>query len=301
MSNPFLDRRVVAYAHQGGAKEGPSSTLFAIAQALAAGATAVELDVHATSDGEIVVCHDPTLDRTTEATGPIAERSAAEVTALDNAYWFVPGEDARHGLAPDRYPLRGRAADDASLRVATLRSVLESFPGVVLNLDIKRTAPEVRPYEAELAQLLREYGRADDVIVASFHDRATDRFAELAPEIPTSAGRGAVTRFTLALWARRRPDPVISRHAALQVPARALGIPVVTKRYIGEAHRLGLAVHVWTIDDEAEMERLVRLGVDGVISDRPSVLAGVLDRLGATWRDAPGRSGAGGATDAEGH
>lgn len=292
MAAPWLDRRVIAYAHQGGAKEGPSSTLHAIGAAIAAGATAIELDVHATSDGELVVCHDPTLDRTTPAHGAIAERTLAEVVALDNAYWFVPGEDARHGLADGAYPLRGRAVEDRRLRVATLRSVLEEFPGVVLNLDIKRTAPQVAPYEEALARLLREHGRTDDVVVASFHDRATDAFRTHAPEIPTSAGRAAVAAFTLAHWARRRPDRAVTRHVALQVPARVLGKTVVNRRYVDTAHDLGLAVHVWTIDEPAEMERLVGLGVDGIISDRPSVLAGVLARLGATWRDAPGVAGA---------
>lgn len=288
MTNPWLGRRVVAYAHQGGAREAPSSTLYAIGQAIEHGATAIELDVHATSDGEIVVCHDPTLDRTTPAHGPIAARTLAEVTALDNAYWFVPGRDACHGLAEKEYVLRGRAGDDESLRVASLRSVLEAFPGVVLNLDIKRTAPEVTPYEEALAALLRSYGRSDDVVVASFHDRATDAFRAHAPEIATSAGRKAVAAFTLAHWARRRPDRAVARHAALQVPARVLGKTVVDRRYVDTAHDLGLAVHVWTIDEPQEMERLVHLGGDGIISDRPSVLAGVLARLGAAWSQAPG-------------
>lgn len=294
MANAWLERRVIAYAHQGGAKEGPSSTLHAIGNAIATGATAIELDVHATADGEIVVCHDPTLDRTTAVSGPIAERSAAEVVVLDNAYWFVPGEDAQHGRAADAYPLRGMAATDPRLRVATLRSVLEQFPGVVLNLDIKRTAPQVAPYEAELAAVLREHGRIDDVIVASFHDRATDAFRSHAPEIGTSAGRSAVAAFALAHWAHRRPGASIARHVALQVPARALGRTLVNRRFVETAHRLGLAVHVWTVDEAQEMERLVALGVDGVISDRPSVLARVLRSLEATWQDAPGVGNAAG-------
>ncbi len=291
MTKPWLDRRVIAYAHQGGAKEAPSSTLYAIGRAVAHGATAIELDVHATADGELVVCHDPTLDRTTDGAGPIASRTLAEIAELDNAYWFVPGEDACRGRPESAYPLRGRAATDPGLRVATLRDVLEHFPGLVLNLDIKRTAPQVAPYEEALARLLRDHGRTDDVIVASFHDRATDAFARHAPEIATSAGRRAVRAFTLAHWARRRPDPSIARHAALQVPARVLNKAVVDRRYVEGAHRLGLAVHVWTVDEEREMERLVALGVDGVISDRPSVLAKVLERAGATWRDAPGVPG----------
>ncbi|MDA8290685.1 MAG: glycerophosphodiester phosphodiesterase [Actinomycetota bacterium] len=288
MANPWLDRRVVAYAHQGGAKEAPSSTLYAIDRAISAGATAIELDVHSTLDGELVVCHDPTLDRTTESSGRIARRTLAEVTSLDNAYWFVPGRDSPHGLAAAEYPLRGRAREEPGLRVAALRDVLERFPGVVLNLDIKQTAPAVPPYEAALARMLREHGRVDDVIVASFHDRATEAFSRLAPEIPTSAGRAAVTAFTLAHLARRRPARRRTGHVALQVPARAFGRTLVDGRYVEDAHAVGLAVHVWTVDDAQEIERLVACGVDGIISDRPGVLAAVLERAGATWRDAPG-------------
>ncbi len=288
MTNPWLGRRVVAYAHQGGAREGPSSTLFAMRSALAAGATAIELDVHATADGELVVCHDPTLERTTSGRGAIAEQRLSDIERLDAGYWFVPGEDACHGRPPRDYPLRGLSAQDPSLRPATLRSVLEAFPGVALNLDIKQTAPLVRPYEEALARLLRDHGRRDDVIVASFHDEAIERFRSFAPEIGTAAGRRAVSSFAYALWSRRRPGHRLAGHVALQVPVRARGVRLVTRRFVDAAHELGLAVHVWTVDDPAEIERLVRAGVDGVMSDRPSLLASVLRRLGATWADAPG-------------
>lgn len=284
MANPWLTRRVLAYAHQGGAKEAPSSTLYAVGRAVAHGATGIELDVHATSDGELVVCHDPTLERTTDGTGPIARATLAEVEALDNAYFFVPGEDARPGRDDASYPLRGRAPVDRRFKVATLREVLEAHPGVLLNLDIKQTAPEVAPYEEPLATLLREFGRADDIIVASFDDRATDAFNAFAPEIGTSPGISATTQFVQAVRARERPDDAISRHVALQVPPDFSGVPLVDEALVDAAHAAGLAVHVWTVDDPDEMERLVDLGVDGIMSDVPSVLVHELDRLGASWR-----------------
>ena len=105
--NPWLDRRIVAFAHQGGAWESPSSTLFALRRAVAAGATAIELDVHATADGELVVCHDATVDRTTDGRGRIAELTLAELRALDNAYWFIPGADVTPGRPAADYPYRG--------------------------------------------------------------------------------------------------------------------------------------------------------------------------------------------------
>jgi glycerophosphoryl diester phosphodiesterase len=277
----WLDRRVIAYAHQGGAWEGPSSTLYAIAAALEAGATAIELDVHATADGQLVVCHDPTVDRTTNSSGRIAELTYSELAALDNAYWWAPGADVSPGLDPDHYPFRGRAPADPRFRIARLEEVLAEFPGVLLNLDIKQTAPAVAPYEEALATVLRRYGRVDDVIVASFIDRATDALSSFAPEIPTSAGTGAVANFFQSV--RAGEEPPAMRHVALQVPASYSGMTLVDEDFVEAAHGRGLAVHVWTVEEEPEMERLCRLGVDGIITDRPSALVGVLGRLGCAW------------------
>jgi glycerophosphoryl diester phosphodiesterase len=283
--NPWLERRVIAYAHQGGAWEGPSSTLHAIAGALDAGATGIELDVHATRDRHLVVGHDTTVDRTTDGHGSISSLTLEELRRLDNAYWWVPGADVTPDLPPDRYPFRGRAPADRRFGVVTLAEVLEAFPGAVLNLDIKQTAPVVEPYEAELASLLRRFGRTDDVIVASFLDAATDAFSAEAPDVPTSAGTMAVADFYRAVRAGEEPAPL--RHVALQVPTVVGDLTIVDESFVAAAHAAGLAVHVWTIEDEEEMERLARMGVDGIITDRPSALVGVLDDLGCRWRPVP--------------
>ncbi|HEX7444019.1 MAG TPA: glycerophosphodiester phosphodiesterase family protein, partial [Acidimicrobiales bacterium] len=154
----------------------------------------------------------------------------------------------------------------------------------VLNLDIKRTAPVVAPYEEALAALLRRFGRTDDVIVASFLDTATDAFATFAPEIPTSAGTVATAGFYQAVQAGERPAPL--RHVALQVPVSYGDVTLVDQRFVDVAHEEGLAVHVWTIEEEVEMERLCELGVDGIITDRPTALVDVVTRLGRAWRPA---------------
>ena len=114
---------------------------------------------------------------------------------LDFSYWWIPGADVTPGRPAGEYPFRGRAPDDPSFGIATLREVLERFPGVVLNLDIKQTAPVVAPYEEALARLLAEFGRTDDVIVASFLDPATDAFRRFAPTCPPRP----------APWPRPRP------------------------------------------------------------------------------------------------
>jgi glycerophosphoryl diester phosphodiesterase len=276
MTNPWMARRVLNYAHQGGAREAPSSTLFAMQQALDAGADALELDVHASADGELVVCHDATVDRTTAVTGAIADLTLQELRDLDNAYWFVPGEVVCPGRPDTDYVYRGRAPADHAFGLATLREVLQVFSRVFLNLDIKQTAPAVKPYEAPLAGLLREFGRVDDVIVASFLDNATDAFSQAAPEISTSYGTMGTAQFWRAVQDGEPPPP--SRHHALQVPPSFGDRTVVDQRFVDVAHEHDVAVHVWTIDDPDEMRRLLALGVDGIMTDKPSVLTEVLAR-----------------------
>jgi glycerophosphoryl diester phosphodiesterase len=277
----WLERRVIAYAHQGGAWEAPSSTLHAIRHALDAGAPAIELDVHATADGELVVCHDATVDRTTDRSGTIASFTLSELRQMDFSYWWIPGADVTPGRRPGDYPFRGRAPGEPSFGIATLREVLEQFPDVVLNLDIKQTAPVVAPYEAALARMLRDHGRGDDVIVASFLDAATEAFRTHAPDIPTSAGTIATAEAWRAVQAGE-PMPATPT-VAYQVPERQGDLLVVDDRFVAGAHAAGKAVHVWTVNDAESMERLIDLGVDGIISDLPTTLCGVLGERRAAW------------------
>jgi glycerophosphoryl diester phosphodiesterase len=277
----WRERRVIAYAHQGGAWEAPSSTLHAIGAALEAGATGIELDVHATKDGRLVVCHDDTVDRTTAASGAIASFTYDELERLDNAHWWAPGADVTPGLPDDGYPFRGRAPEDHRFGFALLEEVLEEFPTAVLNLDIKQTAPVVAPYEEALAGVLRRADCVHRVIVASFLDTATDNFSAAAPEFATSAGTLATADFYRSVRAGETPAPM--RHVALQVPAVFGDVTLVDERFVEVAHDQGLAVHVWTIEEEDQMEELCDLGVDGIITDRPTALVGILDRLGCAW------------------
>jgi glycerophosphoryl diester phosphodiesterase len=238
------------------------------------GAHAIELDVHRTIDGHLVVCHDTTVDRTTAATGPIYELTLAELRELDPAYWWAPGFDARDDLDTDSYPLRGAYPGEASLGIATLDEVLDEFTTVFLNFDIKETGP-VR-YEAQLADRLRAYGRVDNVIVASFHDDALRVFSDHAPEIHVSLGPTDTFAFYGAVHDGGPMPTWAPSQVALQVPATFEDVEVVTADFVDGAHDVGLAVHVWTIDESDEMHRLLDLGVDGVMTDCPSTLAGVL-------------------------
>lgn len=280
-TNPWLDRRVVAFAHQGGAYEGPSSTLFAIGQAIERGATAIELDVHATKDRHIVVCHDETVDRTTHHVGAICDFTLAELQAMDNAYWFIPGDAVTPGRPPADYPFRGRAPADRAFGIATLEEVAVAFPDIPLNMDIKRTAPEVEPYEQLLADELRRLELQPRVIVASFADEAIAAFRALAPEFHTSAATAETAQFYFAVAGGTTPASLDA--VALQVPATYGDVTVVTEDFVRAAHAAGVAVHVWTINEEAEMMRLLELDVDGIISDTPSDLVRVLQQQGVAW------------------
>jgi glycerophosphoryl diester phosphodiesterase len=275
----WTERRIIAFAHQGGSFEGPSSTLWAIAQALEHGASAIELDVHATKDRQIVVCHDETVDRTTNHHGEIASLTLAQLRDMDNAYWWIEGAAVTPGHEPSAYVHRAKAPGDRHFGIATLEEVATAFPGVLLNMDIKRTAPEVEPYEQLLIDELRRLERTSSVIVASFSDDAIGAFRRVAPEVATSAATNETASFFFSLDG----DVVVPPVCAFQVPARFGDVTVVDERFVAAAHEHDIAVHVWTINDPDEMNRLVDLGVDGIISDVPTTLANLLRQRECAW------------------
>jgi glycerophosphoryl diester phosphodiesterase len=293
--NPWLERRVLNIAHQGGEIEAPSNTLYALRTARAKGSEVLEIDVHATSDRELVVLHDATVDRTTGGTGRVDQMTLAQIKKLDAAHWFVPGCGTCHGRPASAYALRGHATgarklkgkmkrrfDANDFRIPTLREVLETFPDELINIEIKASAPQTVPYERELAALLAEYGRGSDTIVVSFTDNATEAFKVFAPGVSTAVGTGQAGAF----WATAQgplPGAPNPRHHALQVPVELEGVTVVTPEFVKRAHANGLAVHVWTINDRETMEWLVDVGVDGVMTDRPTMLEDVLAERGVRY------------------
>jgi len=286
-ANPWLERRILNIAHQGGEIEAPSNTLFSFKTALEKGSDVLELDVHATADRELVVLHDATVDRTTDGQGRVDGMTLEEIKKLDAAHWFVPDCGTCHDEPDAAYAYRGYATEERKLRgrmkrfqpndftIPTLREVLEAFPDTLINIEIKATAPDTQPYELELAALLAEYGRTDDTIVVSFLDNAVEVFKLFAPDVHTATG----TVETGAFWATTQgpaPGAPNPRHQALQVPIVFNGITVVTPEFVEEAHGQGLAVHVWTINERADMEWLIDIGVDGIMTDRPTLLEEVL-------------------------
>ena len=294
-ANPWLERHVLNIAHQGGEIEAPSNTLYALKTSLTKGSEVLEIDVHATADRELVVLHDATVDRTTNGTGRVDQMTLEQLKTLDAAHWFVAGCGTCHDRPASDYTLRGYATGERRLsgkmrrdfspndfRIPTLREVLEAFPDRLINIEIKATAPATEPYEAELAALLNEFGRTDDTIVVSFTDNATEVFKLYAPLVSTAVGTGEAAAF----WASAQgplPGAPNPRHHALQVPVELEGLTVVTPEFVQRAHANGLAVHVWTINDRPTMEWLVDIGVDGIMSDRPTLLEQVLAERGVRY------------------
>lgn len=246
----------IGLAHRGGALHADNiareNTLAAFRTAVRLGYQYLETDVHATADGQLLAFHDSHLDRVTDASGAVAEMPYAAV------------REARIN-GTDEIPL--------------LAHLLEEFPQARINIDVKASGAV-----APLAETLRAHSAVERVCVGSFSEqrlRAVRRL--LGPRLATAAGTLGVAalRFSPSALSRwiRTPSPV------LQIPPHHLvagrRVELVTPGLVDTVHRLGKHLHVWTIDDAAEMHRLLDLGVDGIVSDRIDVLAGVLASRGA--------------------
>ncbi len=215
VGNRWLDRAVFHWAHQGGAREGPSNTLYAMRRAVAAGAAGLEFDVHSSADGHVVVAHDAILERTTDGRGRIADHSLEQLRRLDAAYWWVPDKVDDHDLTTpvERYSLRGKVGSEPDLRIPTLDEVLEAFPATPLTIEVK-DARAVGP----LVRGLRHHVRTNDVIVTSFKDSAVRSLRQLAPELPLAPGR--LWNLVFLVQAKLGRAPQRSPFVALQLPPR---------------------------------------------------------------------------------
>ncbi len=265
-SRIFDIKRPLIMAHRGDSENTPENTMLALEAAVSIGVDVLESDVRLTKDDEIVLFHDEDLERTTGATGTIRSHTLDELLQIDFGYNFTPD----NGLT---FPFRGNG-----LKIVTLQEAFEKFPEMKFNLDIKDTFPAA---PMELAKLISHMERSDLVIVGSFHDSQLERFRELMPSVPTSAHPGEVKRFVLnSKFGLPRIKPHDIRFKAFQVPVKSGPLKVVTKKFVRKAHELDLAVHVWTINDEATMIHLLDLGVDGIFTDQPALLRKVLEKRG---------------------
>jgi glycerophosphoryl diester phosphodiesterase len=259
-----IQRRQLVMAHRGGAGLWPENTMYGFERAVDLGVDVLETEIHSTADNILVLMHDSTVDRTTNGSGPISAFTLEELKTLDAGYnWTSDGGRT--------FPFRG-----SGITVPTLGELFTALPNVRINIDIKQEKPSlVEP----LCKTIRAFDMVDKVMVASFSSRVLKAFRRGCPEVATSAGTGEVALFFVMnlvfLGAVYRPAC-----QAFQVPEYSSGLRVLTKRFVKTAHGLNLAVHVWTINETTDMQRLLARGVDGIITDYPDRLISLLRETG---------------------
>jgi glycerophosphoryl diester phosphodiesterase len=245
-------------AHRGASGEYPENTLPAFRAAAEIPVDYIELDVHCTRDGEVVVIHDEALSRIASDDRLVANLTMAQLEAVDAAFNFSPD-----GF---RWPLRAQG-----IRVPKLEQVLKSWPGLRFVIEFKPTDPAIADATLEV---VRAAGMERRVLFASEHLAPIARARKLAPQIPTNLPASEIRAFFAAL-----SSGTINRDGigdALQIPPDHHGTKLVTPETVAAAHRYGLEVHVWTVNDRSQMEELLALGVDGIITDYPARLLTLL-------------------------
>ena len=254
--------RPLVFAHRGGGGLFPENTLEAFEYSARMGADVLELDVHSTADGALVVMHDGSVDRTTSGRGRVSEMTLAELKTLDAGYLFTVDNGAT-------FPFRGRG-----IKIPTLAEIFEKFPQTTFNVEPKQATPSITK---PLCETIRQYKMTDKTIVGSFRQTAVDEFRQACPEVATSATPSEVSEF-LAMYKTGIAASYAPPFQALQVPVNASFLNVVSKDFVEAAHRQNLQVHVWTINDAGEMRRLIEMNVDGIMTDYPDKLLTLLGR-----------------------
>jgi glycerophosphoryl diester phosphodiesterase len=247
------------FGHRGASAHAPENTLPAFELAWQTGVPYLETDCHATRDGEVVILHDPEVTRTTNGDGPIQELSFAEAERLDAGFRFSPDSGRT-------FPYRGRG-----VRIPRLAEVIDQFPEARINLEVKAEAPEVAE---EVVRIVRRTRAEKRMLLASEKDGVLDHLMKLDPGTAIGSSLGDVLAFFKAIRAGdvERHTP---RGQALQIPLTFAGEELITAESIAAAHRVGLVVHVWTINDPEVMAKLLGRGADGIMSDDPAELVRV--------------------------
>jgi glycerophosphoryl diester phosphodiesterase len=250
-------------AHQGGDGLRPGNTMAAFEHAVELGVDVLEMDVHATADGVLVVIHDDTVDRTTDGTGRVQDLTFDEIQALDAGYdWPTLPDTGIEG-----HPYRGEG-----VTIPALEEVLQAFPEMPMVIELKQEEPSiVEPF----CEMLRDYEMTEQVVMASFHESTMLEFREACPEVMTSGVEPEIRDF----WLRSRggrEDGFDVAMAAFQVPEYAGSLHVVDEDFVAAARTIGVEVHVWTVNERDQMERMIELGVDGIITDYPDQVIDLL-------------------------
>jgi glycerophosphoryl diester phosphodiesterase len=253
-------QEMLVMAHRGGRGLWPENTLYAFRRALALGADALDFDIHGLNDGTLVVLHDDTVDRTTNGSGAVRDFALSDLQKLDAGYrWTM--DDGRN------FPFRGQG-----ITIPTLAEVFIEFPRTRMNIEIKDAAPGIH---ANFCRLIHAYAMEDRVTAAAFSTETIRGFRAACPGVATAAATGEVLPFYLLHMLRlgRTWHPAAE---TLQIPAYRDGRRLLTERLVQTAHAHGMKVYAWTINDVNEMRALLAAGVDGIITDYPERLLGML-------------------------
>lgn len=252
----FHDPAFWVIAHRGFSGKYPENTMLSFEKAAELPIDAIELDVHTTRDGRIVVLHDPTLDRTTDRSGRVLDFTYEELKHVDAGYHFDPGSKGEH-------PFRGKG-----IEVPLLEDVFKRFPGMRFVIEIKQVMPSL---EESLYRLIRKYRLSERVIVASEHTEPLERFRGLNPLVATNLSAEEAKNF-YRMFRLRLGNFVKIDGDAMQIPEMFRGESVITPELVSAVKRKGLVLHIWTVNDPEDMQRLIATGVDGIISDFPDRL-----------------------------
>ena len=251
-----VESRPLVIAHRGGAGLFPENTLYSFERAAKLGVDVIELDIHSTSDGELVVIHDATVQRTTDGIGRIGEMTLEQLKKLDAGYRWSPDDGKT-------FPLRQNG-----IKVPTLQEVFKALPKMRFNIEPKQASPSlVQP----LCKIIHENKMVDRVVVGSFQQAIIDEFRRECSSVATSASTTEVSKF-LAMYKTGLTKSFRPEMQALQVPD-FIGI---TDEFVKAARERNLQVHVWTVNETKDMERLLKTGVDGIMTDYPDRLLKIL-------------------------
>jgi len=254
---PFdeLDHPLII-AHRGSAVLAPENTLYAFDLALSTGADVLEMDVHPSADGEVMVIHDPTVDRTSNGKGSVGAMTRKELQKLDFAWQFsIEGTEG--------YPLRGQG-----ISIPTLAEVLKRYRSTPMSIDIKHDDPN---FATEVVKVVLKADARERVVLGSFHPRIARLLGGAVPRLHTAADRRQSIRLLRKSLLRRRMRGA-DLPSAYMLPARLGRFMIASRTLVRTIHEAGRRGYFWTIDDEPTMVRLLVRGVDGIVTNRPDLL-----------------------------
>lgn len=270
LTNPFLKRkgeRPLIVAHAGAEELYPTNTFLAFKKSYEMGVDMFETDTHMTKDGVLLTHHDDTIDRVSNGTGYVKDYTYNELLEYNFAYSFKNKKGKyTYGEKPQK--------------VCTIEELFKEFPDMLYSIDLKAKGEEGIKAGVELAKLIRKYKMEDRVIVASFNNEVLEAFKkETNNEIMTSCGYKETTKFITHLLTFTGLF-YTGTDEALQIPTKEMGINLAAKQVTKSAHRRGMAVQYWTINDKEQMKKLIKIGADGIITDRPDLMLEVLEEMG---------------------